>query len=122
MHVFLFPSSQYLREKWWHRFASVVLWAWVAATIFFTLKWFVFDLYYNCTDSKTAAQLSDLACGSGPFDFLASIFVNDAAGAGRFYFFILIAMAISLLLPGILYRVILYIAKGRSWKDHGNAA
>ena len=122
MSALIFPTSKYLRERWWHRLAIVVLWAWLAISALFALRWIVFDPYSACVRIKYAlSEPSNLDCGSGPFSYLVHA-LSQESDVWASVIFLLVALMIVLFAPGLLYRIFLYVAKGSSWKDHGPAA
>ena len=124
-HALLFPRSTYLAERWWHRFATVVFWAWLAVIAVFLYKGLILNPFSSCIRVKFAilGEPSDLDCGSNAFDYawtnafaesLPSIFLTGA--------FLVLAVYVAAILPSLAYRVVLYIAKGSRWRDPASAA
>ena len=121
----LFPSSTFLSSRWWHRLAVVVLWAWLAWLMFSLFKILVIDPHASCVAAKYGfpGAPSDLDCGSNALSYaitnasnetLQTIVVTSAIVAIIFY--------VAALIPSLIYRVLLYIGKGRDWKDSPSAA
>jgi hypothetical protein len=94
IEFFLFPNSTYLRERWWHRLATVALWSWLPGLVFLAL-----------------GKLGDLA-SSWPVDANAPL--PDVIGFGVVATSVLYVLAI---LASLLYRIVLYVAKGSAWRD-----
>ncbi|MFY4728036.1 hypothetical protein [Nitrospira sp. BLG_2] len=67
----LFPRSSYLAGRWWHRFATVIFWVWLAAIAIFLFKALILDPFSSCMGVKYAlpGEPSDLNCGSNAFDY-----------------------------------------------------
>ena len=87
-----FPESQKLRDKWWHRLATVIFWLCSALAAWTIL----FSLFIAPATDRT-------------FPFSVGLII--AGGAVVFSF-----------IPGIIYRAILFIAMGESWKDASDVA
>jgi hypothetical protein len=111
MKVQLIPKSSYLAQKWWHRLALVLLWAWPLFLALFAYRLFIDMPYTNCVVIQMQARW--LPCGSGPFDYFGSQMRN--ASPGEFVFGAVVA-GVLLLAPSAVYRVFLYVAKGSSWR------
>ena len=117
----LFPSSSYLRTRWWHRLAKVIFWAWFLVVLAWLINAVLLDPYSSCVTFNVRFQMatdavSTLKCGDNAFDHLLSrISVGGVA-------FFAVLTYIGLVLPGLAYRLGLYIAKGSSWKDAAGAA
>jgi hypothetical protein len=121
--TFLFPRSQYLNEQWWHRLATVVFWAWLVFVCVSCLNTLVLDPFSSCMQTKIQSEIllgkpSDLNCGSNAFGYAFLNFKETAAleAAGATVFFVSV-LFLFLAIPGLFYRIVLYIAKGSSWKD-----
>lgn len=121
----LFPRSSYLAERWWHRLTIVIFWTWLAAILVFLYKTLILDPFSSCIRVKYAlpGEPNDLDCGSNAFDYawanasaesLSSILLTGA--------FLVVAVYAAAVLPSLVYRVILYIAKGSGWRDTASAA
>jgi hypothetical protein len=121
--AFLFPRSQYLVAHWWHRFATVLFWAWFVFILFSALNILVFEPFTSCVQTKIQSEMlldkpSDLDCGDNAFGYALlnareSSALEVIAGVGALALILFCALA----LPGLLYRLVLYVAKGSSWKD-----
>lgn len=120
-----FPSSAYLENRWWHRLALVFFWAWLIFLVGLAFNWLVAAPYDDCLHIKYIALRdgSSFDCGSNPIDYalanlasegLASVLVGAAFSSFGLYIF---ALA-----PTVLYRLILFVAKGKAWQQDGNAA
>lgn len=94
IEFFLFPNSTYLKERWWHRLAIVAFWSWLVGLVIFAL-----------------GKLGELQSSSPSF---ANPTLPDAIGFGMIAMSILYVVAI---LPSLLYRIVLYVAKGSAWRD-----
>ena len=92
IEFFLFPNSTYLGERWWHRLATVAFWLWLAGLVILAL-----------------VNLVELASSSS-----ANPTLPDVNGIGIIAISILYVLVI---LPSLLYRIVLYVAKGSAWKD-----
>jgi hypothetical protein len=89
-----FPDSDYLTSMWWHRLATVIFWCWQALVLV-----------------ASGAFIVEAVLG-WPDD---SLFIFMFIG-------ILIACILSVFIPSIVYRTILFVSKGNSWKDQRDAA
>ena len=121
----LFPRSSYLAERWWHRLATEIFWAWIATIAVFLYKTLILDPFSSCIRVKFAlpGKTIDLDCGSNALDYawanasaesLSSILLTGA--------FLVVAVYVAAILPSLVYRVILYVAKGSNWRDSASAA
>ena len=121
----LFPSFSHLENNWWHRLATVVFWAWFAFIVIFLVKITVLDPFASCVSIKYSfpESPSDLDCGSNPVNYAASR-VADESLPGMLLATALLSSVVFIagLLPSIAYRMILYVAKGKSWRDPPSAA
>jgi hypothetical protein len=121
--AFLFPRSQYLVARWWHRFATVLFWAWFVFVLVSALNILVFEPFTSCVQIKIQSEMlldkpSNLDCGANAFGYALlngreSSALEVIAGTAALSFIIFFALA----LPGLVYRLVLYVAKGSSWKD-----
>jgi len=92
-----FPESNNLKDKWWHRLATVIFWIWsclVAWTLLVLIYATIFDPSFNY-DMRSQPSMGFILFGGT----IASAFI-----------------------PGIIYRAILFISMGTSWKEFDGAA
>ena len=121
----LFPRSKYLADRWWHRLATVVFWGWLATIVIYLYKALVLEPFSTCIRVKFAfpGKPNDLDCGTNAFDYAWTNATAESAtsilltGA-----FLLAAIYVAAILPSLVYRVVLYISKGGSWRDPASAA
>ena len=121
----LFPSSNYLSAHWWHRLATVVFWAWLGAIAIFLLKALVLDPYSSCVSVKylPADGPSDLDCGAKALDYALTNAAHESfPGVLLATSIVLVFSYAAALLPSLVYRVLLFIGKGNSWRDPASAA
>jgi hypothetical protein len=83
-----FPDSDYLANKWWHRLATVIFWSWLILVLVGLL-------------ASVVSILDDYSGAS--------------AGVGLGLAFALCAAAV--FFPSIVYRTVLFICLGSSWKE-----
>ena len=116
--AFLFPGSKQLADKWWHRLAGVIFWLWLAIVG----CWLAFGISYGV----------DLSCWRGEYgDFTMAQCDQNASAYALAYFLSrpvftlavllgrsLLLLYLALLMPGLIYRVGLFVTRGESWKDH----
>ncbi|MXS81136.1 hypothetical protein SAMN05216317_1195 [Nitrosomonas eutropha] len=121
--VLLFPHSEYLAQHWWHRLAKTIFWGWFIFALGFCWKVLVADPYMSCIRTKIQSEVllnkpSDLECGRNAVDYLianASTSSTSEIVFGSLFFVAVLYLALAS--PGLLYRLLLYIAKGSEWKD-----
>ena len=89
MTIYLFPSSECLSTKWWHRLALVIFWGWVIFAIAAAAGYLIF--------------------------FLKEIYEEGHASYTAIFF--ILGALITPLIPSISYRIILYITMNNSWKS-----
>lgn len=124
-HALLFPSSTYLADRWWHRLATVVFWAWLAAIAVYVFKALILAPFASCVRFKYSSlgELEDLDCGSNAFDYAWTNTVAEPVSSILITgLFVVAVLYVSAILPSLLYRPILYISKGRAWHDSSSAA
>lgn len=121
--ILLFPESNYLRGKWWHRLSTVIFWFWLALTVIFTVKTLVIHPYHSCIDTKYSnySEPLDLDCGTNAYNYAYLTYADEPltnifGGAA----IIFIALYIAVILPSLLYRICLFIGKGATWRDSTN--
>lgn len=119
----LFPRSAYLSTYWWHRFAIVIFWLWFVFVLGYCWHAIVHSPFMSCINTKIQTELvlrepSELDCGSNEVAYFTQNLKSSSASeiVGGFVFFAVV-LYIILALPGLLYRLVLYIAKGSDWKD-----
>lgn len=88
--VLYFPDSAYLAAKWWHRLATVVLWIWLiwATGIAIHELWEQFE-YARTVGTHLDPSESATVC---------------------------VLWLLSLFVPIVVYRVILFVCAGDAWK------
>jgi hypothetical protein len=121
--VFVFPESNYLREKWWHRLATVIFYFCLAFIVVFTIKTLILDPYSSCITVKyfDFSKPSDLDCGTSAYNYAYSTYadepITNILGSAAFIF---IALYIAAIMPSLLYRMFLFVGKGATWRDSAN--
>jgi len=95
-----FPDSAYLAEKWWHRLALVIFWMWLicALAVAIVALWEVWEAFEYARYLRASGEYYDaynraaemLSMGTA---FLLSVFV-----------------------PVVVYRVLLFVGVGNAWK------
>ena len=126
--VLLCPRSRYLASRWWHRLATVIFWAWFVFVLGYCWNAGIVEPWSSCINTKAQSKIvlgrpSDLDCGASA----VSYFMQNAKGSspseiGFGLIFVVAALDVALATPGLLYRLVLYIAKGRTWRDAKNNA
>lgn len=115
--VLLFPSSIYLDRQWWHRFATVIFWAWLAWIAFYAFK-IVLDAFEKCIERdlliKQMSPDSSNSCRSNAFDYA---FYNMTSSSLFEWMILLLLSGFWILLPSVVYRIVLYVAIGTAWKN-----
>ena len=98
--MLFFPDSAYLADKWWHRLALVIFWIWliVAAGVVVGAIWDVWEAFEYARYLRSVGE-----------DY-------DAVGRSQEVLFEATVAALSLLVPVVAYRVILFIGVGNAWK------
>lgn len=119
LRAFLFPQSEYLVTQWWHRLAKVLTVVWTVFVLGYAYMAFVTAPWETCMEAKRLYEIvlkepSPANCGATPVSAAWS-FMHTARGVED-AIAILVALYVALCLPGLLYRVILYIAKGKAWR------
>ena len=121
----LFPRSNYLANQWWHRLATVIFWIWLVAIVVYLYNNLIYDPFASCIQVKIAlsGEPSGLNCGSNPFDYAwinisAESLPSSLLSGG----ILAIAIYVATILPSLAYRILLYIAKGNSWRDSDSAS
>lgn len=121
--VFLFPESNYLCEKWWHRLSVVIFYFCLAFILVFTIKILILDPYSSCITVKyfDFIKPSDLSCGTSAYSYAYSTYADESI-TNIFSGSVLISIAlyIAAIFPSLLYRMFLFICKGANWKDSTN--
>ena len=121
--VFLFPETKCLCEKWWHRLATVVFYFWLFSIVIFTVKVLILEPYSSCIATKyyNLSKPADLDCGSSAYNYAYSTYSSEPlANILSSAALIFIAMFVAAILPSLLYRILLFIGKGATWKDSSN--
>ncbi len=117
----LFPSSGYLRDKWWHRLTTVAFYAWLVVIVVWTAKALVFDPFIGCVKFAFLSQ-SDLDCGSNAFDYAFMNIVSEPITSIIFgTVFVVLALYVVAVMPSAVYRLVLYVVKGAKWRDSPDA-
>jgi hypothetical protein len=104
LKFFLFPSSRYLQGKWWHQLARVVWWAW---SILLVYTWI--DLFVNDAGSPWRKVASGVPLGGD--------IVSEVMAIAILVLMTILVPYFTLLIPGLIYRIVLYVATGEAWKD-----
>jgi len=123
--ILLFPTSPYLRGQWWHRLATVVFWTWVLGVAIYMLKAVVINPYSACVTMKFAdpGKPMDFDCGRNALDYMwKNMAATTASDLLFIWLFLIVAFYVAAILPCILYRIILYVAKGATWRNYPDAA
>lgn len=131
---FLFPQSRYLSTRWWHRLATVLFWCWIVVLPLSALKESVLDPWSDCRALMLRMQLEatkydpaavswdriDEDCGRTAWERVSKDIDEDKSpiamkvGIG---FVIVTLLYLALVAPVLLYRILLYIGKGSTWRD-----
>jgi len=88
--VLFFPDSAYLADKWWHRLATVILWIWLICATWLAI--------HELWDQFEFAR----AFGS---------YLDPGESAT-----VCVLWLLSLFVPIVVYRVILFVCIGSAWK------
>lgn len=117
--AFFFPDSPGLRDRWWHRGVLVAYSVWIAALVWQLFKAGVIDAHGSCTRFKYSEySTGELDCGPDMFSYAFKNMVEAGWGdAAVTTVLILVLLYLSILIPALAYRTILYIATGGKWKS-----
>lgn len=116
----LFPASSYLANRWWHRLATVAFWTWLAVIAIWVWNTLILQPFSGCIRVKhsTPDDPIDLDCGSNAIDYAwTNVLAESASSIVITGAFVVAALYIAAILPSLVYRIILYIAKGGGWRD-----
>lgn len=128
MKFFLFPQSPYLSTRWWHRLATVLFWVWAVYALYFFFGEYVRDPYVQCVSIRThmlqvLPDANPLNCGTDAFDYFSNSLHERGNGRAAFMCGLLAVMFyMALAVPGLVYRLLLYIGKGKAWKVEATTA
>ena len=115
--LLLFPTSAYLTSQWWHRLATVLFWAWGFGALIWCWNEFIYSPWASCIEFEVRTNQPSDYCGEIPSYILRQA-VNSSAGEIVFTtLFISIGLYLLLSAPSLLYRVLLFIGKGSTWRD-----
>jgi succinate dehydrogenase/fumarate reductase cytochrome b subunit len=100
LSVLYFPDSAYLAAKWWHRLALVILWMWLILAVAGAVHalWDIWEGF------EFARYLRDKGEYYDPYDRAAQELIEGAA------------YLLSVLVPVVVYRVLLFVGVGNAWK------
>jgi hypothetical protein len=122
MRILLFPRAAFLTDKWWHRLAMVMFWLWLPAVLIGALHFAVLSPFRACIDVMVSlgAPVAG-ACGSNAFSY--AFMPTDSLSINLLNLaFAFAGLYLSLCMPGLSYRLALYVIKGGSWKDQPRSA
>jgi hypothetical protein len=121
--MLFFPRSAYLARQWWHRLATVIFWFWFVFVLGFCWHIIFASPFTSCINTKIQTELllqvpSNLDCGSNAISYFVQNLKTSSLLeiAGGFVIFVL-ALYVVLLAPSLIYRLVLYVAKGSAWRD-----
>ena len=101
LSVLYFPDSEYLAAKWWHRLALVILWMW--------LIYATGSAIHNLWDILEGFEYARMYGTEEGFSF------NPYFRARENSFFCVLWL-LSVFVPIVVYRVILFVGVGDAWK------
>jgi hypothetical protein len=113
----------YLATQWWHRLATVVFWAWFVFVLLHAWKLLIGDPFISCVDTQilyetTLGKPSTLDCGGNAFAYLLlNLKTSSALEVGGGSILVAAVLYVVVVLPSVLYRLVLYVAKGGAWRD-----
>lgn len=113
-----FPNSEFLKKKWWHRFAWIVSVV-VSSCSFYSAILFLLTFLIPSLWALPILPLLYLPTYIPGFFILPLDLSNSARGISDsnlliLLIFLLLGIAF---IPSLLYRLILFIAFGTSWKN-----
>ena len=99
--VFFFPDSEYLSTKWWHRLMLVTFWIWLlyAAAVAIGALWDIWEGFSYTPHPEF---------GDDSYTYT----YEEAFGE----LFEGVAYLLSVFVPVVVYRVLLFIGVGNAWK------
>ncbi len=106
--LFFFPDSVYLAAKWWHRLALVIFWMWLIWAMAFAMHalWDIWEGFEYARYRRDVGEYSDLY--DDPYERAYREIIEG------------VAYLLSVFVPVIVYRVLLFVGVGNAWK--GEAA
>lgn len=128
MKAFLFPCSTYLAARWWHRLAKVIFWVWFVFVLGYCWNVVVLTPFDSCMNLKIQMEIfqrepSGLDCGTSAVSYFIRNSIDTAAPAeiGVGFIIVIAVLYLALIAPSLLYRLVLYIAKGSTWRERMSA-
>jgi hypothetical protein len=114
---FLFPQSSYLANYWWHRLAKVIFWVWFIFVILTSYYYFLQLPWAQCLEMN----LQECRRPINPFEYALEGYVGNYLRYGILEtslvtIWICFWLYVSFAIPSLVYRLLLYIAKGNTWK------
>ena len=100
-----FPAPSSLDDKWWHRLATAIFWVWFSICTLVVVAFSAFLIY-------AIAAINDPSVEQ----------LGSDAGDPTYCLIVIITWSILYFLPSLVYRAILFVTKGNSWKDDVSAA
>jgi len=113
----LFPTSTYLNAQWWHRLATVLFWAWGIYVLVWCWNKLIYLPWISCIEFKVRTNQPSDYCGEIPVFIFRQVADQSAGEIILSALFILVGLYLFLSAPSLLYRVLLFIGKGSSWRD-----
>src|SRR5512137_1394605 len=96
LSVLYFPDSAYLANKWWHRLATVIMWIWLILVVTAAIHalWDVWEGFEYARYLRASGEYYDA------YNRAAQELIEGAA------------YLLSVLVPVVVYRVILFVCIG----------
>lgn len=97
--VLFFPDSAYLTTKWWHRLALVIFWMWLICALTGAIHalWDIWEGFEYARDLRASGEYYS-------YNGAAEELIEGAA------------FLLSMFVPVAVYRVLLFIGVGNTWK------
>lgn len=96
----LFPAPPSLEGKWWHRLATAIFWFWFSICALVVAAFSAFLI-------RAIAAINDPSIDP----------LGSDAGDPTYCLIVILTWSVLTFFPSLVYRAILFIAKGNSWKD-----
>ncbi len=125
LKFFLFPRTSFLAVQWWHRLATVCFWGWLCWSPWIVWKSWVLEPWESCISRVVHNIVNNLTdnlpieeqCGTNALNYFWGD--SSALDAEQLLAMVFLTLPLYALLsfPALVYRLLLYIAKGSEWKD-----
>jgi hypothetical protein len=100
-----FPAPPSLNTKWWHRLATALFWLWSLICVLVVAV-------FGALMLRAVAAINDPDVGQ----------LSGDAGDPSYCLMVMVTWSVLLFLPGVIYRIFLFITRGDSWKEASSEA